>query len=252
MSGPSAPKAKPVANTQLDYGIKAATAQNELNQVNQVTPTGSLTYTRNGTNADGTPIMTATTALNGAQQGLLDQQTAAQTNAAEASKNIIGSQGWNWVNGPDLTAGGLTNRIMGWGHDYLQPIFDAQNATEEARLANQGIAPGSEAYTRATADKARTQNDAYTQLLLQGVGQAQSAGEAMYMDPLKAISTLSTGAQPTVQYAQTPQAGVQAPDYTTAANNQYNAQKANSDALMGGLFKIPTTILGGWASGGFK
>ena len=290
MSGPSVPNAKSVADQALQYGIKAGTAQNELNQVNQVTPTGSLTYrpvmspvvpkldkmgrkivgpngkilTTGGKpvfNADGTPKTQAITKLNPAQQALLNAQTATNTAGAGAACNIIGANAGKWAAGPDLgpmaDETGITKAIMGWGHDYLQPVFDSQNASADAKLANQGIAPGSEAWTNAHRDTARNQNDAYTQLLLQGQGQALSAqaqnmqrGEMAYMDPLRAISTLSTGAQPSVQFAQTPQAGVQAPDYTTAANNQYNAKKANSDALMGGLFKIPQTILGGWASGG--
>ncbi len=283
MGGPSVPNANKVADQALQYGIKAGVAQNELNQVNQITPTGSLTYSpvkspdkwvakrgphgniaRDTTgkpvmvnmggkaqfNADGTPKTKAVTKLNPDQQALLNAQTATNTAGAGAAGNIIGANAGNWAAGPDVNETGITKAIMGWGHDYLQPVFDSQNAAADAKLANQGIAPGSEAWTNAHRDTSRNQNDAYTQLLLQGQGQALSAAEAKYMDPLRAISTLSSGAQPAVNFAQTPQAGVTAPDYTTAANNQYNAKKANSDALMGGLFKIPQTILGGWASGG--
>ncbi len=248
--GPSPPKADSVADKALQYGVKAGTLQNELNQVQQRTPTGSLKYNVVGHNPDGSPIMRAVTALNPAQQQLLNAQTATNTAGAGTAGKIINANAGNWAAGPDVNETGITKAIMGWGHDYLQPVFDSQNAAADAKLTNQGIAPGSEAWTNAHRDTSRNQNDAYTQLLLQGQGQAMSAAEAKYMDPLRAISVLSTGQQPNVQYAQTPQANVQAPDYTTAANNQYNAKKANSDALMGGLFKIPQTILGGWASGG--
>jgi hypothetical protein len=247
---PSVPGAGGVANQELQYGIKAGTAQNELNQVNQTTPTGSLTYRQMGRHPDGTPIWRATTRLNAPQQALLNAQTGAATSGASAVGNIIGANAGQWAAGPNMDETGITKALMGWGHEYLDPGFEHDAATQDAKLANQGIAPGSEAYDAAVKARGRTKNDAYTQLLLQGQGQAMSAAEAKYMDPLRAISTLSSGAQPAVNFAQTPQAGVQAPNYGQAANNEYTAKKANSDALMSGLFKIPSTLLGGWAAGG--
>jgi hypothetical protein len=44
MSGPSPPNAKDVTDQALQYGIKSGLAQSELDQINQVTPIGSLTY----------------------------------------------------------------------------------------------------------------------------------------------------------------------------------------------------------------
>lgn len=261
MSGPQAPDAKKTADLALQYGIKAGTAQNELNQVNQQTPTGTLQYKQNGTNADGTPRYTAVTKLAPNQQKLLNTQTRASTAGAGAGGRIINANAGQWAAGPDLgpTADetGITKSIMGWGQDYLQPVFDAQNASADAKLANQGIAPGSEAWMNAHRDSSRNQNDAYTKLLLEGQGQALAAqglnmqrGEMKYMDPLRALSTLSSGAQPSVNFAQTPQANVQSPDYAQAAQNEYQSKKSNFDSMMGGLFKIPQTLLGGWASGG--
>lgn len=250
MSGPAVPDAKKTADTAFGYAKKAGIFQNELNQVNQQTPTGSLTYRQSGKNPDGSPRYTAITKLKPGQQNILDAQRRAQVGSANAATGIIGANAGQWANGPDVDETGITKAIMGWGQDYLQPVFDSQNASADAKLANQGIAPGSEAYSNALRDRSRNQNDAYTKLLLEGQGQAMSAAEMKYMDPLRAISTLSSGAQPSVNFAQTPQAGIQAPDFASAANNEYNAKKANSDALMGGLFKIPQTLLGGWASGG--
>jgi hypothetical protein len=247
---PSVPGAAGVANQELQYGIKAGTAQNELNQVNQVTPTGSLRYKQVGKHPDGTPIWRATTALNAPQQALLNAQTGAATSGASAVGNIIGANAGQWAAGPNMDETGITKALMGWGHEYLDPGFEHDAAAQDAKLANQGIAPGCVAYDAAVKARGRTKNDAYTQLLLQGQGQAMSAAEAKYMDPLRAISTLSSGAQPAVNFAQTPQAGVQAPNYGQAANNEYTAKKANSDALLNGLFRIPTTLLGGWSAGG--
>lgn len=250
MSGPQPPDATKTANTAFNYAKKAGIFQNELNQVGQVTPTGSLKYTQNGTNPDGSPRYVATTTLRPRQQNELNAQTGAGTAAANAATGIINSNASQFAAGPDVNETGITKAIMGWGQDYLQPVFDAQNASQTAKLANQGIAPGSEAYTNAMRDTSRNQNDAYTQLLLQGQGQALTAAEAKYNDPLKAIATLSGGSQPNVNYAQTPQAQVQSPDFGQLAQQQYQAQRSNYDSTLSGLFKIPTTLLGGWATGG--
>lgn len=251
MSGPSPPDAMKTANTAFNFAKKAGIFQQGLNQVNQVTPTGSLTYRVSGKRADGSPIYTAVTKLTPNQQKLLYAHTGRDISGARTARDIIGKNAADWAAGPDMDETGITKAIMGWGQDYLQPVFDAQNASEEARLANQGIAPGSEAYQRAKMMSSRNQNDAYTKLLLEGQGQALSAAEAKYMDPLRAISTLSTGAQPGVNFAQTPQANVSSPDYANAAQNEYQAKEQNYNNMMSGLFKIPQTILGGWASGGF-
>lgn len=226
-------------NKQIQTGIKAGTAQQELNQVNQVTPTGSLTYTQTGKNKDGTPIFTATSKLNQPFQNILDTGTGAAQGILDANKA-------KWAAGPNINETGITNQIMDWGKSYYQPIFDAQDNTQEAKLLNQGIAPGSEAWNNAKNLSSRNQNDAYTQLLLQGQGTAIDAAMQNYSAPLGALSTLLTGAQPNLSFAQTPQASVQQPDYQAAYQN---AQSQNN-SMLGGLFSIPKTILGGWASGG--
>ncbi len=250
MSGPSVPDPTKTANTAFNFAKRAGIFQNELNQVNQRTPTGSLTYHRVGTNPDGSPIMRATTMLTPQQRRLQQTQANADIRSAGAASGVIDANRGQWAAGPDMDETGITKAIMGWGHDYLQPVFDSQNASADAKLANQGIAPGSEAWTNAHRDTSRNQNDAYTKLLLEGQGQALSAAEAKYMDPLRAISTLKTGQQPSVNFAQTPQAGVSDPtNFSNNAYAAYGAQKQNSNDLMSGLFKIPQTILGGWASG---
>lgn len=252
MTSPSAPDPMKTANTAFNYAKKAGIFQNELSRVNQITPTGSLTYRVVGHRKDGSPKLQATTELNPEQQALLDAQTGTSTAGAKTAGDIIGQNAGSWAAGPDMDETGITKSIMGWGHDYLQPVFDSQNASEDARLQNQGIMPGSEAWTNAHRDTSRNQNDAYTKLLLEGQGQAMNAAEAKYMDPLKAVSTLSSGAQPSVSFAQTPQAGgISDPtNFSQNAYASYGAKQQQSNDLMSGLFKIPTTLLGGWASGG--
>ena len=62
-----------VANSQAALNLKSATGQQNLNQIDQTNPYGSVKYTQTGTNPDGTPKYSANTSLSPQQQALLDQ-----------------------------------------------------------------------------------------------------------------------------------------------------------------------------------
>lgn len=72
-TAPAAPDPAATAAAQEKTNIASATAQANLNRINQVTPQGSLTYTQNGTNADGTPQYTQTQTLSPDEQTKYDQ-----------------------------------------------------------------------------------------------------------------------------------------------------------------------------------
>ena len=130
-----------------------------------------------------------------------------------------------------------------------------------AIIANQGIQQGSEAWRNAQDDIARQENDAYSQAALQGISTGQQARqqgiqEQQYFNTrdLNALNALRTGSQATNptsgSYAQ--QATPAGPDLLGAANSQYNAALAASNAenaassgLMGGLFGLGGAFLGG-------
>ena len=59
MDAPSPPDPVATANAQETLNKNTAIYQAEMNNVNQTTPYGSLTYTQTGTNPDGTPIFSA-------------------------------------------------------------------------------------------------------------------------------------------------------------------------------------------------
>lgn len=190
MGKPSAPKAPDYAAAAQQQGVanvNSALATNQLNQVNQVGPDGSLTYshTANGgyTLPDGTviPQYTATTSLSPEQQKLYDQNTQ-----ISSSLNDLALRGTSFVdqatNHP-LTADQFdplqkastpdqflqqrddaTNAIMA----RLQPMEDRDSDRLKTQLANQGLQAGSEAYDDAQKTLGQTQNDARQQALLAG------------------------------------------------------------------------------------
>jgi len=59
--------------------------------------------------------------------------------------------------------------IYDLGRERLDPRFQQEEAALEQQLANQGIRPGMEAYNRAKTQFAQQKNDAYTQLMMQGL-----------------------------------------------------------------------------------
>jgi hypothetical protein len=81
--------------------------------------------------------------------------------------------------GPELQTGLQDQGMAGWDRasqlmmQRLQPQMDIQQKSLDAKLANQGLAAGTEAYNRAKASLGMQQNDLLTQAQLQaqGIGQ---------------------------------------------------------------------------------
>lgn len=190
---PSPPPAPDPAQTAAAQGAankETAVAQANLNRINQNTPYGSLTYTKIGTNEDGTPQYQSDVTLAPAQQ----QELAAQNQAGIQFGNIANtqlgnvssalSQPLNYDNAPAqvthldtsglpvLPSGQVSNHA-----DDLQSVQDAEMArinpqlqqqrqALESRLASQGIAIGSDAYNKAMTLQGQQENDAHNQAII--------------------------------------------------------------------------------------
>ena len=212
MDSPQVPAAADTAAAQTKSNIDTATAQTNLNAINQVTPTGSLTYSQNGTNADGTPKLTATTALNPAQQAILDKQTQTNSNlgtVAEDQSARLGSLLSNGIDLNSLPAAGNPSSVTGGaiqsagpstsgiqtslgGDNGLQARNDAQAAlmgrlqpqltqqqnSVNQQLANQGVKIGSQAWQQAQNQLGRNQNDAGLATIA-NAGQEQSLQQGL-------------------------------------------------------------------------
>lgn len=202
-SAPTPPDPNETAGAQTANNIGTAIAQQNLNNVNQVTPDGTLTYNQTGTTTyvdpnDGTthyiPQYTATQTLSADQQAIKDQQDAANLNFASLAANQSGRIDDLLERPIDLN--GLPERVAPatakpitetYGTDFsadrqrvedalmerMQPGLERDKAALEARLASQGIQLGSEAYSAAMEDYGRQTNDARLSAIL-GAGQEQS------------------------------------------------------------------------------
>jgi hypothetical protein len=249
---PAAPDPAKTANAQAQMNKETAITQYGLNATNQVTPDGSLTYEQIGKWADGTPRYQATTSLSQPQQGIYDTNQATQQNIATIGKGQSARIGD--LLGTPLKLGNAETeaRLMELGMSRLNPQFDRNQESLRTRLVNSGIKEGSAAWDAEMGRMSQSENDAITQLLLQGRGQANQEIMAERNAPINEITALMSGSQvsnPT--FTSTPQTNVAGVDYAGMVNNNYNAQmqgynaqQAQGSAQMGGMFGLAGTLGG--------
>jgi hypothetical protein len=251
---PAAPDPAATAAAQSASNKATAVAQYGLNATNQVTPNGSLTYSQNGTWADGTPRFTATTALSDQQQSLYDKSNVTQNNLADIG-NQQSSRIGALLNTPVNLNTATEDKINQLGAARLDPRFAKEGAALDTQLINKGIRPGSEAWNNAQLAQSQSKNDAYNQLYLSGRGQGAQEALTERNQPINEISALLSQSQVSQpNFTNTPQPGV-APTDVIGAQQQslnqqnvgYNAQVAQQQALTNGLFKLGGSALGGWA-----
>lgn len=251
MDTPTPPDPYATAAAQTRTNQATATTQQELNMVNQRGPNGSLTYSQSGTNPDGTPQFTATTALSDAGQGLLNSQNTAKQHGVDLANELLGS-GSGALSGKPLDLGWSSTEanLDALGAKTIDPKFAQQETAMNADLANRGIAPGTEQWNIAQNQFNQNKSQAYDNLYLQGHQTATNDLTNEYNSPLSTMSTLLTGSQPAAPtFTSTPQTGVQGTNVAGLVEQNYGQQVAQNNAMMGGMFGLAGTI-GGAALGG--
>ena len=153
-SAPTPPDPIATANAQGASDLKTAVAERRMNNTNQYTPYGSLEYNWLDTDAYGVPRYEAVQTLSPAEQQKLDLGNQAAIRYGE-----IGNQQLNQVSdrlsspldfssfGPSPTANEETRQsVLNSTLQRFQPQLDQDREALDARLANQGITLGSQAY----------------------------------------------------------------------------------------------------------
>lgn len=247
---PSPPDASATASAQQGYNTSAAKAQQKINMINQTTPYGSLTYTKDANSPGG---YDANTVLSPAEQQLLQTQQATQQTLGTAGSNLASATAGMYSGAPRLNTQDIAKELNQWQQSYLQPIFDQQQSNTNARLQNQGLAPGSAAYDNAQNLLARNHGDVTNQYLSQNEGQAYNQAVQNYELPAQMATSLMNGSAPqSPAFQQTPTAQVQPANYAGLAEQNYAQQNTAYGQQLQGMFGIPTALAGGWARGGFQ
>lgn len=273
--GSSSPDPVATAQAQAAANKEAVREQALVNQINQVTPYGNLTYT----GEVGAPDRTATTTLAPAQQEMLDLQNQAGIQYGQTANQQLGAISERL--GVPLDYSGLgdapqaneatrqaTADAM---YQRINPQWEQDRQRLETSLANQGITMGSEAWNRGMDDFNRAQTDARLAIDaragdemsrmfgLESAARNQAINEMVQQRqiPLNELSAMLTGSQ--VQgpsFVNTPQQSVAPVDIAglTYASANLDAQRAaqraaQSSANTQGLYSLLGT--GALAAGMF-
>jgi len=233
---------------------ETAITQYGLNATDQITPNGTLTYRQIGTWPDGTPRYEATTALSQDQQALYDLGNQTQRNLGQIGVDQSAKIG-QLLGTPYSLNDATSNKLSGMQRQFLDPQWQEQQSALENQLINKGVRPGSEAYDNAMRDFSTQKQRAYDQMYLDSYKTGEQSALTERNQPINEITALLSGSQVSQPgFQNTPTPGVAPTDYLGAVgqslnqqNVGYNAQVAQNNGLMSGLFGLGKTALGGWA-----
>lgn len=286
------------ANQQnmMNAGQQAA-----YNRINQQGPFGSVSYSQTGTDASGNPIFSQSTQLDPTQLKYLSELQQGASGAYKGGLAGLSGLAQSAESGPKLDPWGVgqsgVNRLIG---EFGSPMQDSsQGALDQAyqfatarmnrdlgeqegairnRLANQGLAPGSEAYEREirnlreTGAGMRDEAAARYQSMFHGQGMAergqnyneaaglynmgQQAGAQQFQQQLAPYQLMTAQGgmiNPVLQTGAAAYNPVNVANVDVAGLNQaskaneyqnYQAQMAERQAMMGGIAGLAGTIGG--------
>ena len=248
---PTDPKVTSAATTGTN--LATATGNAWLSNLNEYGPDGSRVFDKIGEESvtdpftgltNITPRFSVTTTLSPQQQAIKTQQDAASLNLATLGSNLSGTLGNKLTNNFTIGNEATEARLMELGSKRLTPRLAQQDEDRRSRLANQGIKAGSAAYDREMALGGQQENDAFTQLMLQGRGQAINEQLTEDNQRINQISALMGGGQVSQPMFQS---GVGVNPMATTDNasiiangdnqrmNQWQQSQASMGSLLGGL-----------------
>ncbi|MHB8273073.1 hypothetical protein [Bradyrhizobium sp.] len=189
-----------VANAQTTSNIGTAGAQAAENNINQVGPNGSTTYSQTGTYTDPTtgatlPTYTQTQTLDPLSQAILTGSKqagaslvpTAQTLATQAGGSATTPLNVNQTANNGIIAAGpqaidqnATNTIFQGENALLQPQFQQQQTDLQDQLSRAGISVGNPAYSNAETQLGTQQNQATTAALGTATGQGITSANNMF------------------------------------------------------------------------
>lgn len=284
-SPPPAPDPKVVAAAQTATNKETAYWNALLNNVNQSTPYGSITYTdsSNGKyDPKKVPQISSTITLSPEQQAIYDATTKSDIELANLGADQLGrirdsvATPYSYSGLGDAPTAQSVEQLSQRGQDAimarLNPQFGYDEEAMRTRLINQGIGQNSEAYRREMERFDQAKNDARMQAILQGANyggslqdqaltrrnQAIQEYSTQRNAPLNEYTAMTSGSQ--VQNPQFQSAnynGAAPADYAGLVNQQYqsqlgnyNSQVASNNSTMSSLFGLGGSVLGATAGTG--
>jgi hypothetical protein len=173
---PPAPDPATVSDLQTQSNLNTATAQSQLNNVNQVGPYGSTTFSSTP-GVGGVPSWTETTNLNPTLAGITSGTENIGASLIPTGQNLatqFGQTGTTPLNvnqtannamiagGPQALYAPTANAIYQEQAGFLAPTYAQQQQDLQNQLGRQGISVGNQAYSNAETQLANAQNQGYS------------------------------------------------------------------------------------------
>lgn len=196
--GGSTPDPVATANAQTQTNQQTAAYNNAMTHGNTTTPLGSETYTARIDPTTGATVYDSNITLTPDQQQLLDQQNQQDLALGNTAQQMLGTVNSTYATpmdtsdlpqlyGADDLLGARTqtqDALYQKQTAYLDPEYEARAKALEAKLANQGVALGSEAWKNAQDDYSRDKAFNYDQ--------ARSSAIAAGGDEMALLSGISS------------------------------------------------------------
>lgn len=267
-SPPPAPDYPAAATATSQGSAQAAIANNLLNMRNTYTPLGSQTFNQTGTTSVpgiggqpgfNIPQYSQSVSMTPEGQNLYNQQMGLSTGLMGLGQGSLDQTRASLGRPQDFSSvGDIADTAYGAQTARLDPQWNERAEQNRTMLANQGLAPGGEAYDAAQRNFDQSRNDAYSQARLQAIQtmpQTYQLSTAQRMQPLTELNAIRTGAQPQMpQFQGVPAAGgVQGPNMLGAAQGQnqynmglYNSQVGQQNSFMNGLMGLGGALGSAW------
>lgn len=262
---PAAPDPVAIANAQSKANREAALEAARLNQINEVNPFGTSTFS----GELGSPDRTRTIALTPEAQGIFDAQQGISRDLTDLTASQVGRVG-DAISTPfsldglppsaainDNSRQAIADSLL----DRLEPRFARDEDALRTRLSNSGITLGSEAFSNAFDDFNAGRTDARLAALnvsgnelardfgLQERQRSTALSESLLERdlPFDELSRLQGATQPLgiPQFGPTPQQGIAPPDVLganalaqDALQRNFATQSGNRNAALGGLASL--------------
>lgn len=253
-SPPPAPDYTGAAVATAAGNQDAARIASKANRVSQYTPYGNLVYSNN---VDGDQDKwRSDISLSPTGQQLLDYSNQSALGLGEQQNQALGRVDETLSQPFDQSSvGDVADQSYAQQTARLDPQWQEREGQEYTRLANQGLAPGGEAYDANMRNFSQARNDAYGQARLSSINtmpQTYQLAQALRSQPLNELNALRTGSQvtnPTFQTAPQQQT-VPGANYLGATQAQsgyqqglYNQQVGQDNAMTSGLFSLAGSAL---------
>lgn len=265
-SPPAAPDPAATSAAQTASNKETALYNYGLNNPNYNTPLGSLSTTVD-TSDPNQPRGTSNVTLSPDQQTLLNnqnQQSIGLSNLANQLQGRVGDsldQPLPSSNDINSISQNASDAYYAKQKQYLDPQYDQAQQQLDSKLANQGIATGSEAYNNDQNNLARQKQSAYDTAQNNAITQGPANAQQLFAltaeqrsQPLNELNALRTGSQVSMPQVpgQTP-SNAAPTDVSGNINNAYaqnlgayNAQLGSSNSLTSGLFGLGGSALGAY------